>query len=317
MASKIIWTLYAADYVMRNKFPLYKNKYCKRDYLSIKEGSNRITRYLEEGVPFMAGRIGLFEIAAMRMYEFKKSNKYDVVMNNIYNCAGFFPNDITLGNRFLDIMTESLKQTDILASNAQLCENYFINEYMAKESVVTDKIDLFDVCRDEISWSKALKGKKVLVVTPFTESVMQQYKKRELLFPGNEDLLPEFELLTYKSLMTVGDMKDSRFDTWFEALEFMKKEILDIKFDVAILGCGAYGFPLAAAVKESGRSAIHMGGALQILFGIMGKRWDGTRQGGEVSIRSDIAKYYNDNWTYPIEDRPEGADKVEYGPYWK
>lgn len=317
MASKLVWTGYAIDYVLRNKLSFYKNKYCKRLYVDNNEGSRKLAELIISGKPFMAGRMGLFEVAAMRMYEFNKKNKYKIVLDNIYNCAGFFPNDTKLGYKFLEISKAALKETDILASNRQLCENYFINQYMPKNSMVTESLELFDVCKLESSWSKVLKGKKVLVVTPFDESVKHQYEIREKLFPGDEEILPEFELITYKSLMTVGDMKDERFASWFEALEYMKKEILEINFDIAILGCGAYGFPLAAAIKRAGKSAIHMGGALQILFGIMGKRWDGTRTGNEIKIRDDIARFYNENWIYPLEARPEGADKVEYGPYWK
>ena len=317
MASKVIWFIYAVDYSLRNKLPFYKTKYCKRKYLSDLEGSNTITELLNSGRPFMAGRLGLFELAAMRMYEFGKKDKYKLVMDNIYNCAGFFPNDISLGNKFLELTKDALKNADFLASNGQLCENYFINKCMPAASVVSESFNVFYVFRDEVSWSKALAGKKVLVVTPFTESVLKQYAIREKLFPGNEELLPAMELSVYKSLMTVGDMKDERFSDWFQALDYMKNEILKLDFDLAILGCGAYGFPLAAEIKKSGRSAIHMGGSLQILFGIMGKRWDGTRTGKEIKIREDIAKYYNENWIYPIEDRPIGADKVEYGPYWK
>lgn len=319
MAGKLLWGIYAIDYVLRNKTKLYKKlkRYCKREYLDIYGGSDKVEQLLDSGKPFMAGRIGLFEMAAMRMYEFEKKEKYSIVMDNIYNCAGFFPNDINQGYEFLRIMKESLSVTDFLAANNQLCENYFINRYMPEKSSVGSTFDVFDICRIESNWTRKLKNKKVLVVTPFTESVEHQYKIREKLFPGDEEKLPEFKLITYKSLMTVGDMKDDRFETWFEALKFMEKEILDIDFDVALLGCGAYGFPLAAAIKNAGRSAIHMGGSLQILFGIMGKRWDGTRTGSEVKIRVDVARFYNDNWIYPLEGRPEGADRVEYGPYWK
>lgn len=317
MASKITWTLYAIDYVLRNKLKFYKKKYCKRKYVNTNQGSDAIRELLNAGKPFMAGRIGLFEMAAMRMYEFQKKDKYQTVFDNIYNCAGFFPNDISLGVQFLDIMKEALTNTDFLAADNQLCENYFINRYMPKNGIVSESLNVFDVCRLDNSWSKALKGKKVLVVTPFNESVLHQYEIREKLFPGDEEILPEFEIQTYKSLMTVGDMVDPRFNTWFEALKFMEDEIVKMDFDVAILGCGAYGFPLASAIKRSGRTAIHMGGSLQILFGIMGKRWDGTRTGNEIKIRDDVARFYNDNWIYPLEGKPEGASKVEYGPYWK
>ena len=133
----------------------------------------------------------------------------------------------------------------------------------------------------------------------------------------NAAQLPEFELKTYKPLMTVGNLKDDRFDNWFEALYFMSEEIQNIDFDIALLGCGAYGYPLAAEIKRGGRQAVHMGGAIQLMFGIMGKRWDGTRPGSDGRMREDVARYYNDDWIYPIEEKPADADKVEYGPYWK
>ena len=39
-------------------------------------------------------------------------------------------------------------------------------------------------------------------------------------------------------------------------------------FDIALIGCGAYGFPLAAFVKGIGKKAVHIGGPLQLFFGI-------------------------------------------------
>lgn len=316
--NKCVWTCYAADYVLRHKVKLYSKhkKYCKRDVSDAKTASERLAAMLLSDETFAVGRLGLFELAAMRMYEFHKKNKYQVVMDNIYNCAGFFPNDIALGDEFTKCMCDAMGQMNIYACNRNIIENYFIDYYAPKNALISDNFNLFEVCRDECTWTKNLKGKKVLVVTPFVDSVKQQYAKRELLFQGT-DILPEFQLVTYKSLMTVGDMKDDRFSTWFEALDYMRDEILKLEFDVALLGCGAYGFPLAAELKKAGKQAIHMGGVLQLLFGIMGKRWDGTRTGKEINIRKDVAKYYNEHWTYPIEEKPEGASKVEYGPYWK
>lgn len=317
MIKNILWFIYATDFVLRKKVGLYRRivPYCKKKLLDNNVASNELAEDIRSGKPIMAARYGLFEIAAMRMYEFEKKAKYPIVMGNIYNCAGFFPNDITLGYRFLEIMKKASMQVDYLAASKQLCENYFINKYM-KDVKVAENFKIFDVCALDRSWTEALKGKKVLVISPFSKSVEKQYEKRELLFPGT-DILPKFELQTYQSLMTVGDLKDERFADWFEALDFMKNEILKKNFDVAILGCGAYGFPLAAEIKKAGKQAIHMGGAFQILFGIMGKRWDGTRNGGPKHIREDIAKYYNEYWTYPIEEKPKEASKVEYGPYWE
>ena len=88
----------------------------------------------------------------------------------------------------------------------------------------------------------------------------------------------------------------------------MKHRIAEKEFDVAIIGAGAYGFPLAAYVKSLGKQAIQMSGATQILFGIRGKRWD------EHPL---ISKFYNDSWVRPLKsETPPEIKKVEGGSYW-
>lgn len=312
-----VWFTYAVDHLLRQRSCWYKKhkKYCRRNQMSNEDAGKALATGILSCKPLAAGRIGLFELAAMRMREFGIGKNYQTVMDNIYNCAGFFPNDITLLEPFLKEMKSALAEMDYLAPSEQFLENYFINRYTSKDIVVSKNFELFEVCKLKEIWTPSLEGKKVLVITPFARTVEVQYQKRELLFSGT-DILPEFELKTYQALMTVGDLKDDRFTTWFDALYFMEKEILALDFDIALIGCGAYGFPLASRIKKAGKQAIHMGGILQILFGIMGKRWDGTRTGGSVQIREDIAPYYNEFWTYPLEEKPSEAFKVEYGPYW-
>lgn len=318
MAKYFSYALCVADKKIRDKVNIYGRlvPYCKGSYYEDIDASKELAAMLGTSTPFAAGRLGLFETAIMRMYEYKREDKYQTLMDSLYNCAGFFPNDLTLMPRYIKLMKDSLGDMDMLASNREAAERRFINQCCQDTIKVSKSLELFDVARmDACPWSAALRGKRVLVVTPFTDSVLFQYNNhREQLFQGT-DILPEFASIdVYRSLMTIGDMRDDRFDDWFEALSFMEQEILGMDFDVAILGCGAYGFPLASSIKRAGKQAIHMGGSLQILFGIMGRRWDGSRFDGKV--RDDIAKYYNDAWMYPMEEPPRDASKVEYGPYW-
>ena len=91
----------------------------------------------------------------------------------------------------------------------------------------------------------------------------------------------------------------------------MKKQIDKVDFDIAIIGCGAYGMPLAAKLKGAGKQAIHLGGATQLLFGIKGRRW-------EENYPSKIATFFNEHWVYPNkEETPQNAKVVERGCYWK
>lgn len=176
------------------------------------------------------------------------------------------------------MMKDAIRQTDVFACNKQFLEDHFIDTYLPKSAMAVEDFKVFEPYSLERSWTSELKGKRVLVVSSFSKSVKHQYARREDIYPGS-DILPEFTLLTYQSLMTLGDMGDDRFANWFEALEFMKKEILAMDFDVAPVSCGAYAYPLAAEIKKAGRQAICMGGVLQILFGILGRRWDGSRFG--------------------------------------
>lgn len=316
---RLDWLIYGTDFVLRKRCAkYYPIPYCSREMYSSEDANRILKNLIESGESFFAGRLGLFELAAMRAYEFSNQDKYEIVMRQIYECAGFYPNELQLGNTFLDVMKESIQKVDVLACSGQLAENYFINTYCLSDMIGAKDFNVMEPWRYEEPWSKALMGKKVLVVTPFDESVCEQYAQREKIFEGTE-ILPQFELITYKALQTTGDLRDERFDTWFDALDYMHKEIQKIDYDIALLGCGAYGFPLAAKIKTDGKQAVHMGGVLQILFGIMGKRWDGTGPNSETHMmREEIAKYYNSYWTYPKQsETPQSAGRVEYGPYWK
>ena len=116
-----------------------------------------------------------------------------------------------------------------------------------------------------------------------------------------------------KAVQTIAGEK-SHFGNWFEALDYMKNEIANRDFDLLIVGCGAYGLPLAAFGKQMGKKAIHLGGGTQLLFGIKGKRWEGRYHGDDTRF----ADLFNEYWTYPSEnEKPQNAEKVEGGCYWQ
>lgn len=157
----------------------------------------------------------------------------------------------------------------------------------------------------DIQWMEALRDKKVLVIHPFAPLIEKQYEKREKLF-RDERKLPVFQLRTYQAVQSMGGV--SVYASWVEALEKMEDDIAKIDFDIALIGCGAYGMPLGGYVKEKlQKQAVHVGGQLQLLFGIKGKRWD---MAGEASM-------YNEHWVRPSEDlRPYNYKAVENGCYW-
>lgn len=125
----------------------------------------------------------------------------------------------------------------------------------------------------------------------------------------DKDTLPEFgSLKIIKAIQSIGG-KDNGFASWFDALKFMEDQIDATDYEVALIGCGAYGMPLAAHCKKMGKKAIHLGGALQLLFGIKGNRWE-TEQ-------KIYMKFYNEHWVRPLDnERPPSALNVENACYW-
>ncbi len=265
--------------------------------------SDRIFEILKSESPAMVCRFGRIEISAMKEMGriIAGKSKYDKAkFIPLETNAGFFPITRESTRKFYLRMLEDTKQIDILG---QWCpeEVYFKSELRHAKKIPLDDIEPF---YHPNPWTRALKEKKVLVITPYSSTIKKQYKIRELLFK-NKEILPKFKLITITSVNSVGG-ETVGFASWFEALKSMEKQISEIDFDIAILGCGAYGFPLAAYIKRMGKKAIHMGGSTQLLFGIKGKRWEESH--------SDLI---NEHWVRPaLSERPKSYKKIEDGCYW-
>jgi hypothetical protein len=263
------------------------------------------------GKPFMVGRYGGCENDILASYYINKKTRLpvsDLKFNYLCSNAGFFPKDINLLNEYVRVMEEAGKEVDVLGAWNWFMEDFIIGAF-AKNAKITTLGNL-EPWFSDIPWSSALIGKKVLVVHPFQNSIEAQYKKRALLFP-NTNILPEFELKTLKAVQSIAGNKPEGFSTWFEALDYMTEEIRKIDFDIAIIGCGAYGFPLAARVKKMNKQAIHLAGATQLFFGIKGSRWE---QGNYKPI---FEKIFNEHWIRPLEiEKPKKAEAIEGACYW-
>lgn len=228
------------------------------------------------------------------------------IINQMQNWSGFFPPTIEKIEQFCNLMLIEIPEVDVLGSWLSY-ETLFEKEL---KNCIKINFELLNPYFSKIPWTRALEGKKVLVVHPFAATIESQYIKRELLFKNN--LLPEFELQTIKAVQSIAG-NSTQFTDWFEALDYMKSEIDKQNYDICLIGCGAYGFPLAAHVKRMGKKSIHMGGSLQLLFGIKGKRWENP----DYNPTYNYALLMNEHWVYPAdEEKPKNASLVEGGTYW-
>lgn len=229
------------------------------------------------------------------------------IMYHMQNNAGFFPATPDYMQRFGELMIKDSKEIDLLAS--WIKNEYYINNFLPPHIKKVNR----ECCNPfftDYPWTRALRGKKVLVIHPFSESINLQYKNREKLFT-NPNILPDFELHTIQAVQSIGGI--NKFEDWFKALEWMKTEMDNITYDICLIGCGAYGFPLAAHAKRKGKKAVHLGGSLQLLFGIKGARWENPKYNSKYNYTTLMNQY----WVKPdIKERPNNANQVENGCYW-
>lgn len=278
--------------------PIIYDSYAGKPILNAQNGSDAIRELLKISKNVLVARLGSVEQACIweyiQMQEGKRKTWSKNTISTMANNAGVFLPTHTLLEQFATQMIMHLKQVDVLGvwwneGEPYICENICPQATFAKLEAIEPYYSLNP-------WSMMLENKKVLVIHPFARSIEKQFQKRESLFL-DKNILPNFELQTIKAVQSRG-VVPSGFPTWFDALTSMQNEILKKDFDIAIIGCGAYGLPLSAFIKQIGKAAIHMGGATQILFGIRGKRWD----------RSPFfANLYNEHWIRPSEDEQIGG----------
>lgn len=299
--------------------------------VNVDEANKIIYNLLKDGTPCMIARFGSTELLALVNYLGVSSNKHSVwdyvkgkqpewwwsknVMSQMQRWSGFFPPTPENMLKFGDLMMNDIKYLDLLG-----CWN--VNEiWFADKLKLVKKVHLrlLEPFWAQMPWTKYLKEKRVVVVHPFKEDILKQYNNHRLQLFSNPDILPKFSSLrVIKAVQSLGG-ENNGFKDWFEALQWMKDEIDKEDYDVCLIGCGAYGFPLAAHVKRQGKQAIHLGGALQLLFGIKGKRWEDPNYGvKEWNIPyGSYSALMNKYWVRPGNiGKPQNVQQVEGGCYW-
>lgn len=278
-----------------------------RPLISLEVANEDLYKMILKEEPFVVSRFGCVEISIIgevikNKFKFGKINEND--KRTLITNAGFFPNEDEQIKRFANLYLKLIPNIDYLGVWNSCFEDYLVKNFMGNTKI--SQLKFIEPYNFQTPWSYALQNKKVLVIHPFANTIKSQYQKREFLFK-NKKILPKFELITLTAIQTIAGNK-SEFKTWFEALDFMHDKALEIDFDVAIIGCGAYGLPLAIKLKLAGKKAIHLGGATQMLFGIKGKRWDNN---------PILSKLYNQHWVRPnFKETPKGKEKIEDSCYW-
>lgn len=300
-------------------------------------GASWISTKVASSTVFAAGKLGTSECDAIYWFLTKRNTFLDpepypvIIKKHITINAGIFPNtDAAIDEWCHHMITDVLPVMDGMAEwnpCAPLRESQILNAY-SKSSVRFPLRSLEPYYHPkEHRWTlhipdAAASAAHIAVVSPFASSISKQWDHRAAVWNTEPIWKDGISLSAFQTgfnpLVSVAEggthctngawSAEIRDGGWKAAVESIVRNVESSGAKLAIIGCGALSLPIAAALKKLGISAIHLGGATQILFGIKGARW---------ATHSVISTFFNDAWINVSTDEiPAGAASIENGCYW-
>jgi len=280
-----------------------KNQILIKLYMSeqqIIEGSEKIYNFIKENKKGIIGRHGSTELQMIL---------YGNALHALEHNSGIFPITNSSVKEWIQTYKEATMESDIFAAGwyKPLAEEEI--KYLYKLNKNLEKIPLrsLEPYYTNNPWSRILEGKRVTVVSSFADTMKKQIDK-----PIWDDprILPKamwnFVRTYYCPAIAKGKCEWS-VNSWKEAVDHLECEVLKTDPEIVLIGCGALAMPLGLRLKKNNIIAIILGGAIQILFGIKGLRWES---------HPVISRFFNDSWVFPSDDEiPGGAEIIEGGCY--
>lgn len=282
--------------------------------MDFSESNDFLIEKIKSNKPFLVSRLGT-ETKIPYYMELKQLIPQQLIIS-LQNNAGIYCNHDNHIIKFAQLTSECLQHSDAIAEWGEKlaflypCEQYFIQKY--KLPCVRSRIlEPFYCIEENITpWSHSLLGKKVLIINPFVDSMKAQLANGFQIYKDKRIFLDGQEFVFYKSYLTLGFNRIHK--NWVETFEIMCNDISKLDFDVALLGCGGYGLPLCHYIKTTlGKSAIYVGGGLQLLFGVMGKRWETNEMWKRIIAENDT-KFVKPSQAEQIPNQTN----IEGGCYW-
>src|SRR2546427_6914950 len=183
--------------VTQHRKLLERAKYTDTKILSPQEGNDLLACLVHR--PAAIGKIGRSELVALRHYLRRADSSghcesWGGHATLLYRNAGVYPPEPAIFSRFCKTFLETLARLDVLAVYFNWKENDVRRRFAPKATVTAPRA--LEPYYHDRAWSQRLAGKRVLVVSPFADSIRNQYLRRRDVWPTKPDLLPDFELQT-------------------------------------------------------------------------------------------------------------------------
>ena len=281
--------------------------------------SDGIATALSQKKGFLVGRNGTIELEALITYK-QKNFLFQQQGLILEKHAGVFPSNESSHRHWVQDTEAAIKNTDLLVAGwfAPLVrEEKVYLASLGRNSVALPlrSLEPYYVPM-EMMWTRYLKYHKVAVVSSFAQTAMKQIPKaKEIWGDRAGSLLPtdtQFIPIPtgYAPVLANGRAEwPGNPATWEAAVDSVVKQVVDSGAEIVLIGCGGLGMIIGYRLKLLGKVCIVMGGAIQVLFGIKGNRWE---------THATISRFWNDAWVYPsLDETPANSSSVEKGCYWK
>lgn len=278
---------------------------------------------LDRGAGIAAAKLGRSEQAMLLYPTLLKRCRLErqrVALNaNVrFHCAvqmGVFPSDPESILEFSTVHARATCQLDYLG----LVRGELEADLLAAIAPPGRTIDFLDLEPDRSTpdqsgncWLPALAGRRVLIVSSIADLLCER---------ANHDTFEAVWAKTGKPWFAPAQVRplefpyaydpdvQKRFGCSQNLLDWIVERIDSACFDVALIAGSHLGIPIAAAIKGMDRAAIALGGTLQVLFGVGGRRWWNYPDWHE--------HYFTPAWiSVPPCLVPKGAERLEGGAYW-
>ncbi len=243
--------------------------------MNLYDSNEYIINLIKNNKPFFISRVGIgSETYSTYHYETTGTiGRYETLDNN----AGIYYKNEADIKRYNTYYSNALKNSDALATwndNVLKEQSYFIEKYKLPKLHYQVIEPFYQIEKNIIPFTHYLNDKKILIISPFIDSFIEQMDKQFKLYKNTNIFLPKQKFVYYKSLNTSAGNRIEGHSNWMHTYLQMIKEIKELDFDVALVSCGGYGLPICNYIKEHmNKSSIYVGGGLQLFFGVIGNRW--------------------------------------------
>jgi len=279
------------------------------------ESNKKIIELIQTNKPFYITRLGDLEsVISIQYMIYKEVNTNLLKMNNsLYNAGIYSKNDLSKIELYCKLYNQSVIESNYLASFENLYvnnQNFYKNNFNIKQIHSRVLEPFYIVDKNVIPWTHYLKNKKILVIHPFIKSFKKQLNNDFQIFKDKPLFDKNQQFIFYKCYQTIAG--NHIHNDWYETFTLMCEDIKNIDFDIALLGCGGYGLPLCHFIKNDlNKSAIYIGGGLQLLFGVFGGRWENSEFWKKI-IEENKCKFIK-----PTEDEIcKNSVTIENNCYW-